>query len=77
VGNFETIKHPKAGYKVLSILYYEKVAFGFGFCDSQPLWLDFWLLVKSKAAKSPTKGTMRMLTASTCLAVLRKKKIDG
>jgi hypothetical protein len=48
VGNFETQKQPKAGSKVLSILYCGKAVFDFG----------FWLLVKAKAAKSPTKGTL-------------------
>jgi hypothetical protein len=26
---------------------------------SQPLWLGCWHLVKAKAGKSPTKGTLR------------------
>jgi hypothetical protein len=28
---------------------------------NQPLWLGCWLLVKAKAGKSPTKGTLRQL----------------
>jgi hypothetical protein len=28
---------------------------------NQPLWLGCWLLVKAKAGKSPTKGTLRKL----------------
>jgi hypothetical protein len=50
VGNFETQKQPKEGSKVLSILYYGKDAFDFGFCGSQPPLVGLLAFGKSRSS---------------------------
>jgi hypothetical protein len=50
VGNFETQKQPKAGSKVLSILYYAKAAFDFAFCGSQPPLVGLLAFGKSQSS---------------------------
>jgi hypothetical protein len=48
VGNFKTQKQPKAGSKVLSILYYGKAAFDFG--GSQPPLVGLLVFGKSQSS---------------------------